>query len=253
MPSVSNQGGGSTFLTSQLALPDPTPPQRPHRFIRQRSPPLHLPLSSLVMSLHSPLPVLHPVCSMRGPPAVVAGSSAVADGGHSIPPPGLPPSISPSPSSTSTHTVHASPPSSYGSSSSGSSSSAVTPGSVVGSGHHPTPPFLGHLCSPARPSPPTTSHLTASRSQQSIQTTICSDPMVISPPRTPTPGASGRKGEERMGGQRDEVDREGVHGGLDGHGVDGIEYSKGCVDNLQVLDRVGQTTIRAITADEVSP
>ena len=56
-----------------------------------------------------------------------------------------------------------------------------------------------------------------------------------------------------MGGQRDEVDREGVHGGLDGHGVDGIEYSKGWVDNLQVLDRVGQTTIRAITADEVSP
>ena len=70
--------------------------------------------------------------------------------------------------------------------------------------------------------------------------------MGISPPRTPTPGARER------GGVRDEVDREGVHGGRDGHGVDGIEYAAGWVEELQVLDSVGGTIIRAISADEVS-
>ena len=55
-----------------------------------------------------------------------------------------------------------------------------------------------------------------------------------------------------MDGVRDEVDREGVHGGSDGHGVDGIMYSHGWFDKLHVLDIVGGTTIRAISADDVS-
>ena len=193
--------------------------------------------------MHSPLPVLHPVCNLsRGSPIV--SSPVVADGPSSSSHGPFAPSISPSPSSASTHTVHA-PTSHHPSSSAGGSGSSS---SVA-----PTPSFLGHL-SPTRISPPSLTHLTASRSplpqeQQQPTPPACttqssaSSFMVISPPRTPTPG--GRP-------LRQEGDREGVHGGLEGKGVDGIEYGRGWVESLQVLERVGGTTVRAVSAQEVS-
>ncbi|KAL7414584.1 hypothetical protein BDY24DRAFT_414300 [Mrakia frigida] len=191
-------------------------------------------------TMHSPLPVLHPVCNLsRGSPIVASSSSSSSS---SPSPLSFAPSISPSPSSASTHTVHAAHHHSTGS---GSSTNGP-----------PSSNFLGHhLCSPARPSPPHLTLSSASRSpvpqHESPSTTTtttttttnatqssASSFMVVSPPRTPTPGGRALR------------DREGVHGGLEGKGIDGIEYARGWVESLQVLERVGGTTVRGISAQE---
>lgn len=214
------------------------PLQLPSRFLK--SPTYHSvsPQTTTMPPMHSPLPVLHPVCSLgRGVPAPIVSPdpspSPLSSFSAPPSPPSLAPCTSPSPSSASTHTVHAPIP--HHSSQSSLSSSTAT--------HS----FL----SPARVAPPLASSVNASRSSappQSTHGTLSAKPssyMLISPPGTPTPGS--------QGGAREEDDREGVHGGVEGKGVDGIEYRRGWLDSLQVLDTVGGTSVRAISAADVSP